>query len=249
MDNWKAADLSTIRHPRPLHELLTKAGTEDAIIFQMQAPLPLALCTLAVVALSACSNGAAGSASTDKIAAADQGGATRAAAPSTSAPGSMKRPVITLPSDVKNVFAGWKTRDTTKDALLADVENRINATDAAIIAANPDSEALGFYYKGEALAGASEWVKGYVKDGKSITGSVRFFNPELKLVDKDTAAFAYCSDESKAFDKDRKTNKAEKTTVTKTAYVAYNTRVEKNEQGVWQTTSLLSQRGNAKCTP
>ncbi|MFJ2305685.1 hypothetical protein [Streptomyces sp. NPDC087787] len=157
--------------------------------------------------------------------------------------------MITLPSDVKNVFEGWKTGDTTKDALLADVENRINATDAAITAANPDSEALGFYYKGEALAGAAEWVQGYVKDGKSITGTVRFFNPELKLVDKDTAAFAYCSDESKAFDKDRKTNKAEKTTVTKTAYVAYNTRVEKNEQGVWQTTSLLSQRGSTKCTP
>ncbi len=156
--------------------------------------------------------------------------------------------MITLPSDVKNVFEGWKTGDAAKDALLSDVENRINATDAAITAANPDSEALGFYYKGEALAGAAEWVQGYVKEGKSITGSVRFFNPELKLVDKDTAAFAYCADETKAFDKDRKTNKAEKTTVSKTSYVAYNTRVEKNEQGVWQTTSLLSQRGDAKCT-
>ncbi|MFJ2735660.1 MULTISPECIES: hypothetical protein [unclassified Streptomyces] len=65
MDNWKAADLSTIRHPRPLHELLTKAGTEDAIIFQMKAPLPLALCTPGVVALAACSNGAADSAPAD----------------------------------------------------------------------------------------------------------------------------------------------------------------------------------------
>ncbi|MFJ2735661.1 MULTISPECIES: hypothetical protein [unclassified Streptomyces] len=203
----------------------------------------------AALLLTACGSGDDSSKSNEKIAGANQGDATTAASPSISAPGSMKRPVITLPSDVKNVFEGWKTGDTTKDALLLDVQNRINATDAAIAAANPDSEALGFYYRGEALAGAAEWVQGYVKDGKSITGTVRFFNPELKLVDKDTAAFAYCSDESNAFDKDRKTSKAEKTTVTKTAYVAYNTRVEKNEQGVWQTTSLLSQRGSTKCTP
>lgn len=89
---------------------------------------------------------------------------------------------------------------------------------------------------------------GIVDDGKSITGSVRFYNPDLVKVDTDTAALAYCADESKAFDKDRKTNKAEQNAVTKDSYVAYNTRVERNAQGIWQTTNLLSDRGNAKCT-
>ncbi|WP_345576206.1 hypothetical protein [Streptomyces prasinosporus] len=130
---------------------------------------------------------------------------------------------------------------------MEDVKQRINATDAAIVAADPDAEALSFYYKGEALAGAAEWVQGYVDDGKSITGTVRFYNPDLVMVDKDTAALAYCADETRASDKDRKTGKAEKVPASKDSYVAYNTRVEMNQDGIWQTTSLLSDRGNAKC--
>ncbi|MFE6522428.1 hypothetical protein [Streptomyces sp. NPDC057794] len=69
------------------------------------------------------------------------------------------------------------------------------------------------------------------------------------MVDKDTAALAYCADESKAFDKLRKSDKVEKNPVSKDSYVAYNTRVQRTTQGIWQTTSLLSDRGSDKCTP
>lgn len=212
-------------------------------------PVAAALAATAALLLTACGSENDSPEDNDKIAGADKSLAPETASPTASAAGSVKRPAITLPSDVEEAFENWATGDTTKDALLSDVKDRIKATDAAIVAADPDSAALGFYYKGEALAQAAEWVQGYVNDGKSITGTVRFFGPELKMVDQDTAALAYCADESKAFDKDRKTNKAEKTAVTKNAYVAYNTRVEKNGQGVWQTTSLLSERGNAKCAP
>lgn len=145
------------------------------------------------------------------------------------------------------MFEQWKTGDPAKDALLEDVTQRINATDAAIVAADPESEALPFYYKDEALAEAAQWVQRYVDDGKSITGTVRFYNPDLVMVDKDTAALAYCADETKAADKDRKTGKADEIAVNNDSYVAYNTRVQKDQNGIWQTTSLLSERGNAKC--
>ncbi|UOB11002.1 hypothetical protein MQE23_18840 [Streptomyces sp. HP-A2021] len=207
-----------------------------------------ALTATAALLLAGCGSGTDSSKGNDKITGADQGRTNDTSSPSGSASGAAKRPKITLPSDVKNVFENWKTGDATKDALLGDVKERINATDAAIVAANPGSEALKFYYKGEALSGAAEWIQGYVDDGKSITGTVRFYNPDLLMVDKDTAALAYCADESKAFDKDRKSDKAEKDPVTRDSYVAYNTRVQRTEQGVWQTTSLLSDRGNAKCT-
>lgn len=215
-----------------------------------RSPLPTAATFAATAALllAGCGSGTDSSKGNDKITGADQGDTKDTSSPSASASGAVKRPKITLPSDVENAFENWKTGDATKDALLADVKERINATDAAIVAANPDSKALAFYYKGEALAGAAEWVQGYVDDGRSITGTVRFYNPDLLMVDKDTAALAYCADETKAFDKDRKNDEAEKNPVTKDSYVAYNTRVQRTEQGVWQTTSLLSDRGNAKCT-
>ncbi|MGQ5224734.1 hypothetical protein [Streptomyces sp. yara] len=206
----------------------------------------VAFAATSALLLTGCGGDDGGSGGDDEIA-----GAAKDPAPSTSAESpsgdAVKRPSVTLPSDVKNVFDGWEAGDAAKDGLLTDVTHRINATDAAIVAADPNSEALRFYYKGEALAGAATWVKGYVDEGRSITGTVRFFDPDLVMVDKDTAALAYCADESKASDKDRKTGKADKTPVTKESYVAYNSRLEKGEDGVWRTTVLESERGNAKC--
>ncbi len=206
----------------------------------------VAFAATSALLLTGCGGDDGGSGGDDEIA-----GAAKDPAPSTSAESpsgdAAKRPSVTLPSDVKNVFDGWEAGDAAKDALLTDVTHRINATDAAIVAADPNSEALRFYYKGEALAGAATWVKGYADEGRSITGTVRFYDPDLVMVDKDTAALAYCADESAASDKDRKTGKADKTPVTKESYVAYNSRLEKGEDGVWRTTVLESERGNAKC--
>ncbi|MGA5291507.1 hypothetical protein [Streptomyces pseudogriseolus] len=209
-------------------------------------PIAVAFAAASALLLTACGGDDGASGGGDEIAGAekDASPSKSAASPSSDA---VKRPSVTLPSDVKNVFEQWGTGDPAKDALLTDVTHRINATDAAIVASDPDSEALRFYYKGEALAGAATWVKGYVDDGRSVTGTVRFYDPDLVMVDKDTAALAYCADESKASDKDRKTGKAEKTPVTDDSYVAYNSRLEKGEDGVWRTTALESERGNAKC--
>ncbi|WTC17222.1 hypothetical protein OH709_15710 [Streptomyces cellulosae] len=209
-------------------------------------PIAVAFAATSALLLTGCGGDDGGSKAGDEIAGADTDKST--ASPSSGVPEvSVKRPSVTLPSDVKNVFEGWETGDAAKDALLTDVTHRINATDAAIVAADPESEALRFYYKGEALAGAATWVKGYVDEGRSITGTVRFYAPDLVMVDKDTAALAYCADESKASDKDRKTGKADRTPVTKDSYVAYNSRLEKGEDGIWRTAVLESERGNAKC--
>ncbi|MEU3790517.1 hypothetical protein AB0F07_12035 [Streptomyces fructofermentans] len=211
-------------------------------------PVAAAFAASAALLLTACGGEDDTSKDSDKIAGAGQS-EEGSASPSAAASDSVERPEVTLPKDIDNVFENWKTGDATKDAVLADVTRRVNATDAAISAGDPDSDGIKFYYKGEALIGAVEWVQGYAKDGRSITGTTRYFKPELKVVDKDTAAVAYCSDESKAYDKDRKTGKADKTAATKNSYVTYSARLQKNDQGVWQTTSLLSERGNAKCTP
>ncbi|MEU5629257.1 hypothetical protein [Streptomyces tendae] len=52
-----------------------------------------------------------------------------------------------------------------------------------------------------------------------------------------------------AVSKDRKTGKVAKTPVTKNSYVQYNTRLDKNADGVWQTSQILSTRGAAQCQP
>ncbi|GGV26921.1 hypothetical protein [Streptomyces spectabilis] len=208
----------------------------------------------AALLLTACGGGddsSGDSQDSGKIAGADEGGGKKKESPSPTAPrgGTADHPAVRLPSDVKNVYESWKTGDPVKDAALADARRRIDATDAAIADGESESETIPFYYKGEALVGAARWISGFKKDGLSITGTTRYYAPQVTEHGKTAVSLLYCADESKAYTKNRKTGKPDKTPVTDKSYVLYNTRLDKNEQGVWQTTMLSSQRGNAKCTP
>ncbi|MGW3950126.1 hypothetical protein ACWEKM_03935 [Streptomyces sp. NPDC004752] len=211
-------------------------------------PLPIAaaLAATAAVLLTSCGS-SDDSKENDKIAGAETGGTTVSASPSAS--GSADRPKFTLPSDLKDTFEGWRTGDTTEDAVLTDVTQRIDATNYAITQGDVDLPALSFYYSGTALADAKDWVHSIAKDGYSITGTNRYYNAKIEVFDSVSAGVVYCEDQGNAYAKDRKTNKVHKTEVTDNSYVLYSTRVEKNEKGVWQTTKLTSQRGHKSCTP
>lgn len=69
----------------------------------------------------------------------------------------------------------------------------------------------------------------------------------MKVADKDTAAVTYCADESKAYNKDRKTGKVDKSPSDESPYVTYSTQLKKSAKGVWQTTEVLSKRGDSTC--
>jgi hypothetical protein len=213
-------------------------------------PLPIAaaLAATAALLLTACGSEDDGSKAKDKIAGADTGDTKPSASPSTSAD-NIERPKVSVPPDVKYVYESWSSSDPTEDAALADAKRRIEATDAAITSNDLNSEAIPFYYGGDALLGAADWIKGYTDDNYTITGTTRYYSPHLTKYDKDSMGLTYCADESKAFDKDRKTGKFDKTPATDQSYVFYNTRMDKNQKNVWQTTKLISERGSKKCTP
>ncbi|MEV0981281.1 hypothetical protein [Streptomyces sp. NPDC049915] len=208
-------------------------------------PVAAALAATAALLLTACGSGDSPKGN-DKIAGADQGETTKASPTPTAR---TARPDLSLPSDVTESFEGWKTGDATKDAVLADAGHAQTAVTHAVVQGDPEDAALKFYQVGTALAGSQDWVKSIVGSGATFTGAVRYYAPRISVFDKNTAAVTYCSDESKAFNKNRKTNKVDKTPVTNDAYVLYSTRLEKSAQGVWQTTKLQSERGNKTCTP
>ncbi|MFE2302345.1 hypothetical protein ACFXAW_29620 [Streptomyces sp. NPDC059445] len=197
--------------------------------------------------LTACGGGGDSPKATEKTAESDRAN-TASASPPTSAPTDADRPDITLPSDVKDEFDGWKTGDSTKDAILADAGRAQTATNHAIIKSNPDEPALAFYRQGDALVGGARWVKSFVDAGITYTGTVRYFRPSVTLHGTTSAGVTFCTDESKAFNKDVKTKKVDRTPATKNSFVYYNTHLKKAENGVWQTTQLVSERGSAKCT-
>ncbi|MFE4701993.1 hypothetical protein ACFRIC_33490 [Streptomyces sp. NPDC056738] len=211
-------------------------------------PVATAFAATATLLLTACGGGDDSPKANDKIAGADQG-STGSASPSTSASDKADRPDLTLPKDLSDKFENWSTGNAAKDAVLADVGRRVDATNYAIAEGNAELPALGFYYSGTALADARDWVTSIAKDGYSITGVNRYYNAKIDLIGSASAGVVYCEDQSKAFAKGRKTGKVIKTAVTSKSYVLYTTRLEKNGKGVWQTTKLTSQRADKSCTP
>ncbi|MCG7202931.1 hypothetical protein [Streptomyces arenae] len=204
--------------------------------------------TAAALLLAACGGKDDNSKDNEKIDGAGTGSGTESASPSTSSV-NVKRPDLTLPSDVKESFEGWTTGDATKDAILADAGRAQTAVTFSVTKGDPESSALSFYQTGTALAGSQDWVKGIVDAGFTYYGEVRYHSPAISVFDAKSAGVTYCSDESKAFNKNRKTNKVDRSPATKNSYVLYSTRLERNSEGVWQTTKLTSDRGNKKCLP
>ncbi|MGX1542313.1 hypothetical protein [Streptomyces adustus] len=210
--------------------------------------LPVAVALAATVAtlLTACGNGSDSPKGSDKIEGAEQSGTDSASPTPTTGIG---RPDLTLPSDITEAFESWKTGDTVKDAILTDAGRAQTAVTHAVVKGDPEDPGLRFYQADTALAGSQDWVKSIVDSGSTFTGAVRYYAPKIGVFDKESAAVSYCSDESKAFNKDRKTKKVHRTPSSNDSYVLYSTRLKKTSQGVWQTTKLESERGSKTCAP
>ena len=212
-------------------------------------PVAAALAVTAALLLTACGSGDGSSKSNDKIAGVDAGDTATSASPSAGVSGPADRPKITFPEGVENKFEGWKTGDPAENAVLSDVTQTVNAVDDAILRGDTNSATLAYYRRGKALVSAQKWVRAWLDEDLTWTGSTRYFNPKVKVADSDTAAVDYCADESKAYNKNRKTGTVDKSPSDESPYVTYSTQLKKNSKGVWQTTEVLSKRGDTTCAP
>ncbi|MFE1440089.1 hypothetical protein [Streptomyces sp. NPDC058739] len=208
----------------------------------------LAAATAALFLLTACGGDDKSPDAKDKIAGADTG-EKKPATPTAGPAGGAGRPEISLPADLKVTFEDARTGDPVKDAVLADNAERMRAVDAAITGTDPEGEAIGYYNTGKALEASLSWVAQFKDADASITGEVRYYDREVTLKGDSSANLTFCADEGKGFSKDKKTDKIAKTPVTKNSYVLYNTRLDKNADGVWQTSQIVSVRGAAQCQP
>ncbi|MFI8220139.1 hypothetical protein [Streptomyces sp. NPDC085932] len=218
----------------------------------MNRPARLATAALtasAALLLTACGSGGGDGASSDKIAGADTA-ETPSASPSGSATADgIDRPEIKLPSDMKLVFEGRRTGDAAKDAILADNERTVSTVWQAMAHGDVKKSGMAFYYTDDALAGVYQYAKGAIAKRTSWAGTLRYYDRQVTVFDKKSAALTYCVDESGADLKDRETNKLRGTKTTSDSYVYYNLGLKKNADGVWQTWDLTEDRGSQKCQP
>ncbi|MFH8609051.1 hypothetical protein ACH4D5_16385 [Streptomyces sp. NPDC018029] len=207
-----------------------------------------ALTTAAALTLSACGGGDGGSKDSEKIAGADSDTQRdKSPSPKASKDG-IDRPEIKLPKDVKNVFEGGKTGDPKKDAVLADNARWLDALIEATVVESGDHPALKFYGSGDALLSAADYIQGFRKKNASFVGTIRYYDRQVTFLKDGVAAVTYCKDGTKTYPKDLKTGKVDRSIEGSARdYAFVNSRVQKNDKGVWQTDSITSITGSKKC--
>ncbi|AKZ57406.1 conserved exported protein of unknown function [Streptomyces ambofaciens ATCC 23877] len=214
-------------------------------------PTTIAAAALAAVTLllSGCGGSDGEDSGKDGIAGADTGAKSSTSPSPTTTDDGIDRPEVSLPEGDSLAFAPETTGDAKADAVLKDNAEYLRAIDEAIGKQDPKSEAVAFYSKDAAYLGSVEWISGFVKDGVTVTGTVRYFDRKVTFSKDGSAGLVYCADESKGYTKDVKTGEVNVTQASKDSYVLYNDRLRKNDKGVWQTTKSTSERGSEVCQP
>ncbi|GAA2639490.1 hypothetical protein [Streptomyces vastus] len=198
----------------------------------------------AALLLTACGGGD-DSSSSDDIKGADTGSSSPSASASASSPSEVKRPEITLPANFQLTFEDWTSSDPVEQAVLNDAKEQLRAGYAAITANEPDGgEALAFYDTESGLSQDRQWIKTYTDKDLTVFGKLPAFDPKVTMSDSKTAAsLSYCTDESKAYSKNRKTGKVEGNPPGTDPEIFYIASLAKNKQGIWQNVSIRSERG------
>ncbi|MEU0245971.1 hypothetical protein ABZ192_16825 [Streptomyces sp. NPDC006235] len=195
-----------------------------------------------VLLLTACGGGGDDE-SSDGIKGAGSGSSPSTPA-SASTPSGPERPDITIPSSFQLTFENWTSSDPVEQAVLNDGKEEVRAGYAAIIENDPDSEAVAFYDTEGVRGLTKEWIKSYTDKNVTVIGKLPAFNPKVNLAENGKgASLSYCTDESAAMTRNRKTGKVEGNPAGTDPYVLYSVSLAKNEQGVWQNASVHSERG------
>ncbi|MFD8224543.1 hypothetical protein ACFV16_10280 [Streptomyces massasporeus] len=204
-----------------------------------------AFATTAALLLTACGGG--DDSSSDDIKGAGNSSSSPSDSASPSAGSDVKRPVIKLPSSFRLTFENWTSSDPVEQAVLNDGKEELRAGYAAVIANDPDSEAVTFYDTEGVRGQTKQWIKSYTDKDLTVIGKLPAFDPKVVMAENGRgAALTYCTDETDAKTKNRKTGKVEGNPAGTNPYVRYSLSLAKNEQGVWQNSSVRGERG--KCS-
>jgi hypothetical protein len=158
-------------------------------------------------------------------------------------PDGVERPEIVLPDNLQLVFEGWEADDAEEQAVLNDGSERLRSVfAAAAYDRDPNAEHVRFYNaEGAALENAKYYIEGFTEYDLTIEGTIRYLEPDVTLDGDGRATLNYCADESQASAVYVDSGEPYEESAEQ-PHLFYSTNLEKNEQGVWVTTNVYTQR-------
>lgn len=198
-------------------------------------------------AVTGCSSDSDGASASDKIAGSDTDGLS-SASPTPSASAEKNAPTFSLPSDLKVTVERDSVGDAAKDAILRDAAYSAQANIEAFAQGKGQTANVARYFGGSALTYWVGQVRDFKKDGLTLTGEYRYYDFQVTdVANGRTAAARYCEDQSKAFNKEIKTQKVLRTTPSDKSYVLYTFQAAKDSAGDWQVTRQSWKKGDPSC--
>jgi hypothetical protein len=156
-------------------------------------------------------------------------------------------PSFDFPSGIKATVENEPTGDATKDAILRDTAYAAQARVEAFAKSESRTANMNRYFAANALSFWVGRVETFKKDGLTVTGDYRYYDFEVTDVVDGKAAVRYCEDQSKAYNKEIKTDKVQRTQPSDKSFLLYTAQVARGSAGDWQVTQQGWKKGDPAC--
>ncbi|WP_369211626.1 hypothetical protein [Streptomyces flavofungini] len=216
-------------------------------------PVAVSLTAAAALLLTAC-GGDDGGSGKEKIAGADGGGKKTAspAGDKSKAPDDFDRPKMTFPSDVDLAFADANVSDPDRTAAMGDAQNFVRSIRYGIVKQDVNDSAYKFYseFKSQAQTYAKDQIKQRVDRGLTISGTMRFSRTKVTPAEnKQSTVVSFCSDSTKLYSKEVKTEKVHHTEPSLSDYNSWQVLMKpsKNAEGLWRAEKVQVKEKAQEC--
>ncbi|MEV7195322.1 hypothetical protein AB0N81_26480 [Streptomyces sp. NPDC093510] len=207
-------------------------------------PVTAALAATAALFLTGCSSD---SEPDDKIKGADQGKSSHSSSSKPSPSASAEVADFGLPDDIKVEIESNKTGDKAKDQILKEQAEGLMARQRLFVDLDPNSRYLTRYYADEARDFYVSEIKKAKSEGRTITGTYRYYDRKIEKSTDDLAIVSYCEDRSKAYAKDIKSGKTRKTEPTPEDFIRNTATLRKTQHDTWLVQSFRGKTSAQEC--
>ncbi|WP_409236982.1 hypothetical protein [Streptomyces sp. PA5.6] len=152
-----------------------------------------------------------------------------------------------LPDDIDVEIESNTTGDKAKDQILKEQAESLMARQRLYVDLDTNSRYLTRYYGGEAREFYVADVKKAKSEGRTITGTYRYYDRKVTKNTDDLAIVTYCEDRSKAYAKDVTSGKTRKTKPSPEDFIFNTATLRKTEHDTWLVQSFRGEGGAAAC--